>query len=464
MTALTTDRHLDARPPAPCEMRGRLLTSADPDWDDSRAAFNLTVDVHPAAIAFPTDTDDVAAALDVAKSHGWRVAIRATGHNLGAHSDLSEVLLIDLRNLRGVAIDEETGRVTVGGGVTWQEVVPALSRLGRAALHGSSPLVGIAGYSLGGGVGWLARKHGLQTNSITGLEVVDATGTRRWVDPERDPDLFWALRGGNGNFGVVTALEFDTVAVDGLYAGAMFFPIERAKELLETWSRLADSLPDELMTWVAVLHVPDLPEVPEPLRGGSFAILQGAFLGSATEGAGLLSPIRALGPALDTFATVEPAALAELAMDPTEPVPYQSTTALLDSIPEDLVAGLLEASQAGPQPPLVLVQLRHAGGALARAPHGAGARATLPGRFCLFTLGIAFDEETAAATRSRLAAVDEVVATYRVGEYPNFVEHPGKTSRFFDATTWARLCRIKAAHDPAGLFLGNHAIAAPQGQ
>ena len=434
---------------------GRVVTAADPTWDDVRQVFNLATDLSPAAIVLPTNAGDVATTVDFARAHAMQVAPQATGHNAGALGSLPDTLLVDVRDLRDIEIDVEQRRVRVGAGVRWQDVVPQLSDLGLAALHGSSPLVGIAGYSLGGGMGWLARKHGLQTNSVTALEVVTADGRLRRVDTQHDPDLFWALRGGNGNFGVVTAIEFEVYPVTELYAGAMFFPHERAAEVLTTWDSITPDLPEEMMTWTSLIHFPDIPDVPEPLRGRPFTIFLAAFLGDEAEGAELLRPVRELGPDMDTFAMVPPAALADMAMDPTEPLPVMSTTALVSELPiEDLMA----ATGPGSGSPLPLVQVRHMGGALARRTPGAGARATLPGEYCVFVLGVPFDEQSAKQVAEYLGAVDSAADPYRVGEYPNFVEHPAEPSRFFDPETWNRLREVKAQHDPDALFRGNHYI------
>ncbi len=167
-------------------------------------------------------------------------------------------------------------------------------------------------------MGWLARKYGLQTNSVTALELVTADGRVARVDAENEPELFWALRGGNGNFGLVTAIEFAVYPVENLYAGVMFFPFERAGEVLHLWTELLPTLPDELMTWAKLLQFPDAPDVPEPVRGGSFTVIFGAFLGSEGEGRALLRPVRDLSPAMDTFAIVPPAALGDMAMDPPD--------------------------------------------------------------------------------------------------------------------------------------------------
>ena len=168
-------------------MTGRVVTPSDPDWDVTRQVFNLATDLWPAAVALPRDVNDVIAAVQYAGANGLRVAPQATGHNADALGPLDHVLLVDVRELQDVSIDRGTRRVRVGAGVKWERVVPQLSEFGLAALHGSSPDVGIAGYSLGGGMGWLARKYGLQTNSVTAMELVTADGRAARVDAENEP-------------------------------------------------------------------------------------------------------------------------------------------------------------------------------------------------------------------------------------------------------------------------------------
>jgi FAD/FMN-containing dehydrogenase len=439
-------------------MTGRVVSPSDPEWDATRQVFNLAMDLSPAAMVLPSDATDVVVAVEYARANGLRIAPQATGHNADALGSLEDVLLVDVRELQDVSIDPVAKRVRVGAGVKWERVVPQLSEFGLAALHGSSPDVGIAGYSLGGGMGWLARKYGLQTNSVTALELVTADGRAARVDAENEPELFWALRGGNGNFGLVTAIEFAVYPVANLYAGAMFFPFERAGEVLDAWTELLPTLPDEMMTWVKLLQFPDTPDVPEPVRGGSFTIIFGAFLGSESGGRGLLAPVRELGPAVDTFAVVPPAALGDLAMDPPDPLPFVTTTALLRDLPTAGVDDLVAAAGPGSGSPLAMVELRHMGGALARRSPGAGARATLPGSVAMLSIGVAEDEASAATAVTYLDAVDRAVLPYRTGDYPNLVMKPSDASGFFDPDTWARLRHLKALYDPSDLFKGNHHI------
>ncbi|MFN8202922.1 MAG: FAD-dependent oxidoreductase [Solirubrobacteraceae bacterium] len=220
ITALPTRPVLDGR------LADRVVFPSDPAWDEARGAFNLRVDQQPVAIVQPLEESDVIAAVRYARAHGLRIAPQSTGHNAGPLGPLhDDTIIVDVSGLDEVAIDADALRVRVGAGVRWEQVVPALSELGLAALHGSSPDVGIAGYSLGGGMGWLARKHGLQTNSVTAFELVTADGHLVRADAVHEPDLFWALRGGGGNFGVVTAIEFAGLSVRRAVCRRVLLPV-----------------------------------------------------------------------------------------------------------------------------------------------------------------------------------------------------------------------------------------------
>jgi FAD/FMN-containing dehydrogenase len=455
----TTAPHIASLARLAGSLAGRLVLPGDAAWDAARVGFNTALDPQPAAVVIPRDEADVITIVNFAREFGVRIAPQATGHNQAPLGSLAGTILVSTEDLHGVAIDPVNRRVRVGAATKWEKVVPQLSELGLAGLHGSSPDVGIAGYSLGGGMGWLARKYGLQTNSVTALELVTADGEFRRVDHDNEPDLFWALRGGNGNYGVVTAIEFSVYPLPEVYAGAMFFPFEQASEVLHAWREALPTFPEELMTWTTLMQFPDLPFVPEPVRGGSFAVVKGAYLGTEADGRELLRPVRALGPGMDTFAMVPPLALADLAMDPPDPLPIASTHTMLGELPASAIDALVEAAGPGSGSPLAMMQLRHMGGALSRPAPGAGARATLPGEVAMFSLGVTPDEHAAAAVEATLADVSAAVEPHRaVSDYPNFVEEPTDASRFFDEVTWARLRKIKRAYDPGDLFKGNHHI------
>jgi FAD/FMN-containing dehydrogenase len=441
-------------------LAGSVVLPGDRRWDEARSAFNLLLDQHPAAVAFPADADDVALAVTYARAAGLRVAPQATAHNQGPLGSLEETLLLNVSGLQDVHVDPAAQRVRVGAGVKWDRVAPRLSAHGLAGLHGSSPDVGIAGYSLGGGMGWLARKHGLQCNAVTALELVTADGEHVRADAERHPDLFWALRGGGGNFGVVTAIEFEVHEVEDLYAGAMFFPFERSGEVLHAWSDLLPTLPDELMSWASVMHFPPIPDVPAFARGRSYAVVMAAHLGSEAEGRELLRPLRELGPERDTFASVPPVVLGDLAMDPLDPVPFHMTHELVDGLPDAAIDELMAkiGPESGRGPTVTILQLRHMGGALARKAPGAGARATLPGEICAMALGVVMDEASDVAVRDALDDFTAAMRPHRAGLYPNFVEVPADASAFFEPPVWERLRAVKTLYDPADVFVGNHHI------
>ena len=440
----------------PTARPSRLVHPGDPDWDDARGTFNLLIDQRPEAIAFPADEREVAATVAYAHERGLRVAPQATGHNAAPLGSLEGTLILNTSELTGVTIDPDERRVRVGAATKWEKVTPRLSELGLAGLHGSSPDVGIVGYSLGGGIGWLARKHGMQTNAVTAVELVTAEGHLVRTDAVHEPELFWALRGGGGNFGVVTAIEFEVLPVREVYSGALFFPLERSADVLHAWAGLLPTLPEELTSWANILHFPPLPEIPAEVRGQSFAVVMAAFLGSEADGRELLSPVRELGPAMDTFAVQPPVGLSELAMDPPDPLPFRMSHALLDELPATAVEDVVRVG--GPGSALTMTQIRHIGGALGREAPNAGARATLPGEVCVLGLGIVPEPALEPAVTGELDALFGALAPHHVGDYPNFVEEPVDASALFDGETWERLRRVKALYDPTDVFRGNHHV------
>ncbi len=431
----------------------------EPGYDEARACFNVTVDQRPAAIVEPRNAQEVAAVMRFAAAEGLRVAPQRAGHNARPLGWLDDSILLRTNALDRVSIDAPARRVRVGAGVRWDDVVPAASELGLAGLHGSTPDVSIAGYSLGGGMGWYARKHGLAANHVVALEVVTPDGQIRWATHEHEPELFWALRGGGGNFGVVTALEVELIPVETVYAGVLFFPLERAGEALEAWRRWTETAPEEVTSVGRILQFPPLPEVPEPVRGKSFALVEAVFLCGEEAAVRLLEPLRALGPAMDTFAVQPPAGIAELHMDPRDPVPYDTSHAMLGALDAAAIDALVEAAGPDSGSTLLSVEVRHAGGALGRSPEGAGAVATLPGEFAFFAVGLA-DPSAAERTAADLDRVATALRPWDAGRYLNFVEERADTAGFFPAAVAARLEAARNTWDPGRVMHANHEIGA----
>src|SRR5690349_9800102 len=287
-----------------------LIERGAEQWDSARAAWNLALDQQPAVVARPRNADEVMAVVEYARDNGLRIAVQAAGHSAGGLAGVGDgTLLLKTGRMTGAEIDAPSRRARVAAGAKWQDVSTLASPQGLSALSGSSAEVGVVGYTLGGGHGWLSRMHGLACNSVTAAEVVTADGRHLRVDHDNDPDLFWALRGGGGNFGVVTALEFDLHPVPELYAGIVAWPWERTADVLHCWREWVSGLPNEMATWARVLQVPPLPDIPEPVRGRQLVLVEAVYVGGEEAGRELLRPLRELGPELDTFAPVPPAVL-----------------------------------------------------------------------------------------------------------------------------------------------------------
>jgi FAD/FMN-containing dehydrogenase len=442
-------------------MAAVLLTTKDANWDLERGAFNVLVDQQPAGIALPRSADEVSDVVRAAAAGGKRVAAQSTGHNAAPLGSLANTVLMRTAGLGGVQIDAEARSARAGAGTLWEDVVPRASELGLAALHGSSPNVGIAGYTLGGGVSFYDRKHGLACNRVTAIELVIADGQQIRVDAENEPDLFWALRGGGGSFGVVTALEFDLLPLPEIFAGALMFPAEQASEVLHGWLDWTAGTPEEMKSVGRLMNFPPIPEVPDPVRGKSFAVLEVIYCGDPADGPDLVAPLRKLGSAsMDTLQAQAPGGIAELHMDPPMPVPYTSEGLLTRELPVAAIDALVRAVGPGSGSQLISVELRHGGGALSREPKDAGALATLPGSFLAFGVGFVPVPEAMGPTRAWLGAFKAALEPYDAGRYLNFVEESFDITQIFAPDVLERLREVKQRYDPDNLFHSNHPVTA----
>jgi FAD/FMN-containing dehydrogenase len=438
---------------------GEAVLPGQGGWDAARQAWNLSVDQRPVAVVFPEAAEDIAAVIEVAGARGLRVAPQGTGHSAGPMGPLEGTILVKTSRMRGVEIDAPAKRARVRAGALWGEVVPAAAEHGLAALAGSAKDVGAVGYTLGGGIGWLARRHGLACSSVVAVEAVTADGRSVRADADDEPDLFWALRGGGGSFAVVTALEFALHRVAEVYAGALFWPLERAGQVLHTWRELVAAAPDELTSLGRLMQFPPIPEVPEPFRGRAFVLVEAAYCGPEADGAALLLPLRALGPEMDTLATIPVDGLSELHMDPPQPVPFAGDGMLLSELPVEAVDALVGIAGAGSGSPLLSVEVRHLGGALANASSSNGALSSIDAGFALYAVGIAMDAELKAAVQAYAAKVQDTLAAWSAGRsFMNFTERHADPGELFDAATYARLRRVKAVYDPDDVIRGNHSI------
>src|SRR5215472_9650289 len=284
-------RHLEALRTA---VTGGVFVPGQDGYDQARQAWNLAVDERPAVVVIAESPADVARAVRFARSREMRIAPQGTGHGSAPLEPLGGAMLLRTVRMRDVRIDPVTRTVRAEAGALWQDVTVPAAGHGLAALAGTSPNVGVTGYTLGGGIGWLARRYGLAANSVTAAELVTPTGQLVHADLEHEPDLFWALCGGGGSVGVVTALEILLYPVTELYAGVLFFPVQRAADVLNSWREWTTSVPDEVTSIGRIVRIPPLPTVPNQLRGRAFALVEAAYVGEEGAGADLIAPLRKL--------------------------------------------------------------------------------------------------------------------------------------------------------------------------
>lgn len=440
---------------------GRIAVPADGDWDAVRAAWNLSIDQRPEFVALPENADDVAAIVDFARSAGLRVAPQGTGHNASPLGDLAGTILLRTDRLRRVTVDPAHATVRAEAGVLWSEITAALAPHGLAGRAGSSGSVGVAGYSTGGGYSWLARRYGLAVSSITAVELVTGDGVFHRVDADTEPELFWAVRGGGANVGIVCALEFGALPLAQVYGGALLFPIERAAEVFAAYELWTRDLDEAATTCVRLLRLPPLPELPDFLRGKSFVGVDGAIDAGADEAERMLAPLRALKPAIDTFALMPAAGLGMIHMDPPEPAPARGDGMILDELPAEAISALLDVAGPGVETPLLAVDLRHLGGAVGRPDPKGGAVNHFPGRFLLYAVGITPVPEAVGAVESHVAALKRALAPWSAKQdYLNFRDSTDAASRFYDQATIDRLTAVRLAHDPDQVIRANHPLVA----
>lgn len=435
-----------------------ILERDHPEWEARRLGWNLAADQRPSAIAEPKTVEDVITAVNYARAAGMRVAPQATGHGSYVLAAGDGTLLVKLRNMRAVEVDVPNATARVEGGAEWGDVTAATSPHGLAPLAGSSADVGVAGYSTGGGLSWLARKYGLACNSVRAVELVNADGELVRADASTNADLFWAVRGGGGAFGVITALELALYPVSEVYAGAMLWPIERDAEVVPAWRSWVDTLPDEVTSLVRLLHFPPIPDIPEPFRGRAFVGVEAACLMDATAGAELIAPLRALGPEMDTFATIPAVKLQELHMDPPEPVPGVGEGMTLTDLTPEGIDALLGAAGAGSGSAVLSLEIRQMGGAIAQPLKGNGCMASLDDGFAAYGVGIAPVPPAAQAVKASLDAIYSALGPWEGSRHPlGWRESQTAPEKLFGPSL-DRLRAIKAEVDPDNLFQSSHPL------
>jgi len=441
-------------------LRGDAHAPGEEGYDAGRRAFNLNAHQHPALVVMAAGPADVVAAVRLAREQGLGVGVLATGH--GVASPCDEGVLINTSRMRGVRVDPEAQSARVEPGALWADVIPEAQAHGLAGLLGSSSGTGVVGYTLGGGFGWLGRKYGFNAGSIREADVIPADGELLRVSAYEHPDLFWGLKGGGGNFGVVTSLEFALYPLTTVYGGNLFYPVERAAEVLDLYGRWIDTLPDEMTTAVAFLNFPPLPVIPEPLRGGSFVSVRGCYCGNPPEaGEELLEPWREFGePRVDTFGAMPYQQIDTISMDPHDPIAAYGHHELLSGLTPEASDKLVEVAGAGSNSPLILLEVRQLGGALERPSADLSPIGRRDSRFVMNGVGAA---PTPEVVQAHLAYVAEEMRPYETGAtFANFLELDGASAERVQAAyspeDWERLVALKDRYDPENLFRFNRNI------
>ncbi|MEU8377999.1 FAD-binding oxidoreductase [Streptosporangium sp. NPDC048865] len=443
-------------------VEGPVLFAEDDGFAGEASVFNMTVAHRPHVIVGATGVADVQAAVRFARDRGLPVAVLNTGHGPSVSAG-EDAVMITTRRMTGVSVDTARRTARVEAGVRWGQVVEEAARSGLAPLAGSSPQVGVVGYTLGGGVSpALGRAFGYAADHVREIEIVTADGELRRVTSGSDPDLFFALLGGKGNFGVVTAMEFGLFPVRELYAGALHFSGDDAREVLLAYRRLTSTAPDALTSSLVLLRAPDLPFVPDFMRGRLTVSVRLSYLGTEADGKALIASLRAAAPVLaDTVATMPFANMASITNDPDEPGAAVEHFTVLDELSPSAVETILDAAGPGSGTRVTMVNVSHLGGALATPPESANAvRRDAP--FTVFALTVVPPDDVAAHGDLGLELIDRLRRSGGGRRHPGYLSpadaSAGNVRTAYDERVYERLQAAKALYDPHNMFRCNHNI------
>lgn len=432
-------------------LSGTLALPGEPGYELA-TPWNVAVAFAPAAVVAAADADDVAAVIHFANHNGLRVLPQRTGHG-AVPLDLGDTILVHTALLDELHVDPVNRRARIGAGAIWQQVLEQAAPHGLGPLVGSAPGVGVVGFLTGGGIGPLTRTHGLASDTVLAFEVITGDGRLLRVTPTEHADLFWGLRGGKGTLGVVTAVEIALLPLTEVYGGALFFNGTDASGVLHAWREWTQDLPEHANTSIALLQLPPMPGVPEPLAGRLTVAVRYTSTAPAAEAEALLAPMRAVAkPLIDTIAPLPYAAIGAVHMDPTDPMPVFESSGLLRELTPEAVDTLHSvATESSPQ---FIVELRLMGGALAREPEHASAFCHRDAGYSLLVIGAAVPE-IAQAVKTHNAAVQAALAPWLTGgEFPNFGAATGEArmARVYDEDTRMWLSGLAERHDPKGVL------------
>jgi len=441
------------------DLKGRVIAPSDPDYDQARVIFYGGFDRRPAVIIRPADAADVAYVVRLARETGMELAVRSGGHSTAGHSVSEGGIVLDLRDMKKLDIDVENRTAWAEAGLTAGEYTAAAAEHGLATGFSDTGSVGIGGITLGGGIGFLSRKYGLTIDDLLAAEIVTADGELLRVDAENHPDLFWALRGGGGNFGVVTRFKFRLHEVDHVYGGMLILPA--TPEVIVGFIEAAQAAPDELTTIANIMVAPPAPFVPPPAVGKLVLFLLAVYAGDAQAGEKAFAPFRALAEPI--FDMLKPMRYHEMYVEEGEEGGFHPTAVghnmYLKQVDRDTAATMIEYIQNS-DAPMRVIQLRVLGGAIARVPVEATAYAHRQAPIMANLAAFYTSPEEKQVREKWLADFAAALDQGLPGAYVNFLNDEGeeRVRAAYPAATWERLAAVKARYDPTNLFRLNQNI------
>jgi hypothetical protein len=446
------------------DFSGEVLVPGDPCFEEARRVENDAIDRRPALIARCLSARDVAAALRQARATGLRVTVRAGGHGRDGFAVADDALVIDLTAMRAISVDPVRRRARVQGGATWRELDAATAAHGLAVTGARLPSVGVAGFTLGSGSGWLERRFGLAADSLRRARVVTADFDVVNAGPDENPDLLWALRGGGPSFGVVAELEFELHPVGPLVIGGVFgWPADRALDIASRYDALMADAPDDLGGGLALMNAPRAPFVPEALQGTPIVAVAVLWTGKPELAEPFVRPLRDLAPSVDGVGPMPYVALQRLFESPE---PYTARMhgegGFLTGLTPALTAVLAEHQERKPAP-LGSLLLQPMGGAFARVPEGATPLGRRDAPWAWQAGAAWFDPAGDGAVRKWAAGLREAISPWTRPGYPNFIPQvdPARLRESYGPAVWERLRAIRGQWDPDGVFAAGHAIPLP---
>jgi FAD/FMN-containing dehydrogenase len=442
-------------------LAGEMILPDDEAYDSARRIWNKEFVRNPRLVVHAADVVDVIHTVNFARDNGLALAVRSGGHSLAGFGSVDDGVVLDLSGFKGITIDPESQVAWVQPAVTSEELAPRAAEYGLGLSTGDAPTVGVGGLTLGGGIGFMVRKYGLTIDSLLSAEVVTADGQLVTASPTEHPDLFWALRGGGGNFGVVTAFQFKLRPVGTVLGGALIYPA--SKDLITTYARRALEAPDGLTTISNLVTAPPLPIIPQELHGQPILLILAVHVGDLEEGQRAMEPLRTLGPGLvDLTGPMPYHAIFDFTREETVSMHSVSRTLFVNEFPEALAETLIEHVEHGTSP-ASFVQIRPLGGALKSVPNDATAFAH---RDKSYMLALINGWNAPAGSDSTVhyewvQRIWDAVRPYGEGVYVNFLQ-VDETDRLLEAypeLTYERLVAVKRRYDPNNFFCLNQNIA-----